>query len=70
MLRKQRNLQVLKIRDKRTLSKTELVICHLVFLNYFFTQISHQEKIELQPFLWKNANFQKRSLHFTTTLKC
>ena len=70
MLRKQRNLQVLKIRDKRTLPKTELVICHLVFLNYFFTQISHQEKIELQPFLWKNANFQKHSLHFTTTLKC
>ena len=53
MLRKQKNLQVLKIRDKRTLSKTELVICHLVFLNYFFPQISHQEKIELKPFLWK-----------------
>lgn len=61
MLRKQKNLQVLKIRDKRTLSKTELVICHLIFLNYFFPHISHQEKIELKPFLWKNANFEKHS---------
>lgn len=61
MLRKQKNLQVLKIRDKRTLSKTELVICHLVFLNYCFPHISHQEKIELKPFLWKNAKFEKHS---------
>ena len=60
MLRKQKNLQLLTIRDKRTLSKTELVISHLVFLNYLFPQISH----------WKNANFEKHSLHFTTTLKC
>ena len=44
MLRKQKNLQVLKIRDKRTLSKTELVICHLVFLNYFFLKLVTKKK--------------------------
>ena len=58
MLRKQKNLTVMKIRDKRTLSKSELVICHLVFVNYFFPQISHQEKIELKPFSWKKANLK------------
>ena len=70
MLRKQKNLTVMKIRDKRTLSKSELVICHLVFVNYFFPQISHQEKIEFKTFFMEKSKFEKHRLHFTTTLKC